>query len=53
MQIYANKIKNKIVFKIKTDYKLELLSPETVELLGNTKKDVDQDKNGEDMLKLF
>ena len=52
MQIYVNKIKNKVVFKIKTDYKLELLSPETMELLGNTKKDVDQDKNGEDITKL-
>ena len=35
---------NKIVFKIKTGYKLELLSPETMKLLGSTKKDVDQNK---------
>ena len=41
-----------IVFKIKTGYKLELLSPETVKLLGGTKKDIDQDKNGEDVPKL-
>ena len=41
-----------IVFKIKTGYKLELLSPETVKLLGSTKKDIDQDKNGEDVPKL-
>ena len=27
-QIYLNKIKNRIIFKIKTGYKLELLSPE-------------------------
>ena len=52
LEIYPNKIKNKIVFKIKTGYKLELLSPETMILLGNTKKDVDQDKNGEDVPKL-
>ena len=45
IQIYPNKIKNKIVFKIKTDYKLELLTPETMRLLGSTKKDVDSDKN--------
>ena len=38
IQIYPNKIKNKIVFKIKTGYKLELLSSETMELLGSTKK---------------
>ena len=38
VQIYPNKIKNRIVFKIKTGYKLELLTPETMKLLGNTKK---------------
>ena len=27
IQIYPNKIKNRIVFKVKTDYKLELASP--------------------------
>ena len=52
IQIYPNKIKNRIVFKIKTGYKLELLTPETMRLLGSTKKDVDQDKNGEDVPKL-
>ena len=34
IQIYVNKIKNRIVFKIKTGYKLELLSEETMQLLG-------------------
>ena len=43
IQIYPNKIKNRIIFKIKTSYKLELLSPETMELSGSTKKNVDQD----------
>ena len=38
IKIYSNKIKNRIVFKIKTGYKLELLSPETMKLLGSTKK---------------
>ena len=52
VQIYPNKIKNRIVFKIKTGYKLELLSPETMKLLGNTKKDVDKVKDGEDVPKL-
>ena len=33
IQIYPNKIKNRIVFKIKTDYKLELLTPVTIKLL--------------------
>ena len=38
IQIYPNKIKNRIVFKINTGYKLELLSPEPMKLLGSTKK---------------
>ena len=37
VEIYLNKIKNRIVFKIKTGYKLELLTPETMRL-GSTKK---------------
>ena len=52
IQIYPNKIKNRIVFKIKTGNKLELLTPETMKLLGNTKKDVDSDKNSENVPKL-
>ena len=52
VQIHPNKIKNRIVFKINMGYKLELLSPETMKLLGSTKKDVDQDKDGEDVPKL-
>ena len=38
VQIYLNKIKNRIVFKRKTGYKLELLTPETMKLLGSGKK---------------
>ena len=52
VQIYTNKIKNRIVFKINTGYKLELLSPETMKLLGSTKKDVDEDEDAEDVPKL-
>ena len=52
IKIYSNKIKNRIVFKIKNGYKLELLTPETMKLLGSTKKVVDKDKNGENVPKL-
>ena len=52
VQIYPNKIKNRIVFKIKTGYKLELLTPETMKLSGSAKKDVDKDKDGETAPKL-
>ena len=47
VQIYVDKIKNRIVFKIKTGYKLELLTEKTMQLLGRSKKDIDQNKNGE------
>ena len=50
VQIYVNKIKNRIVFKIKPGCKLELLTPETLKLLGSTKKDVHKDKDGENEL---
>ena len=52
IQIYPNKIKNRIVFKVKTRCKLEFLTPETMKILGSTKKDVDKDKDGEDVPKL-
>ena len=52
VQIFPNKIKNRIVFKIKTGYKLELLTPETMKLFRSAKKDVDKDKDGEIVPKL-
>ena len=42
--IYANNIINRIVFKRKTGYKLELLSEETMKLLGSTSSIIDKDK---------
>ena len=52
IQIYPNKIKNKIVFERETGYKLELLIPETMNLLESTKKDVDSEKNSANEPKL-
>ena len=51
VQIYPSKIKNEIVFKITTSYKLEVLTPETMRLLGSTKKGVDKDKDEEKVTK--
>ena len=45
-----NKIKNRIKFKIKTRYYLELLITETMKLLRSTKSKIGSDKNGENML---
>ena len=50
--IYANTINNRIVLKIKSGYKLELLSKETMKLLGSTSSIIDADKNNENVPKL-
>ena len=40
IRIYLNKIENIITFKIKTGYYLELLTPETMKLLGSTENKI-------------
>ena len=50
--IYANTINNRIVFKIKSGYKLELLSKETMKLLGSTKDIIDAAKSSENVPRL-
>ena len=37
IRTYINKIENRITFKIKIGYYLELLTPQTMKLLGSTK----------------
>ena len=49
VQIYVKKIENRITFKIKNGYSLELLTPETMKLLGSTKNKITKDKNGENV----
>ena len=44
VEMYVNKIENRIVFKIKTVYKLELLTEETMQLLARSKKVIDKKK---------
>ena len=43
MKIYVNKIENRITFKIKTGYYLELLIPEAMKLFGSTKSKITKD----------
>ena len=50
--IFASTINNRIVFKIKSGYKLELLSKETMKSLGSTKDIIDADKSSENVPKL-
>ena len=47
--MYVNKIENRITFKIESGYSLELLTPETMKLLGSTKNKITKDKNGENV----
>ena len=47
--MYVNKIENRITFKIKNGYSLELLTKETMKLLGSTKNKITKDKNGENV----
>ena len=49
IQIYVNKIKNRNTLKIINGYSLELLTPETMKLLGSTKNKITKDKNGENV----
>ena len=45
--MYINRIENRITFKIKNGYYLELLTPETMKLLGSFENKITKDKNGE------
>ena len=45
--MYINRIENRITFKIRNEYYLELLTPETMKLLGSTESKITKDKNGE------
>ena len=47
IQIYVNKIENRITFKIKDGYCLELLTREKMKLLGSAENKITKDKNGE------
>ena len=49
IRIYVNKTENRITFKIKTGYSLELLTPETMKLLGSTENKITKNKNGENV----
>ena len=44
-----NKIESRVTFKIKNEYSLELLTPETIKLLGRTENKIIKDKSGENV----
>ena len=45
-RIFVNKIKNRIPFKIKTGYYIELVTPEKMKLLGSSKSKITKEKKG-------
>ena len=49
IQIYENKTENRITFKIKNGYSLELLTKQTIKLLGSTERKITKDKNEENV----
>ena len=49
IRICINKMEKIITFKIKTRYYLELLMPETIQLLGSTNSKITKDENGENV----
>ena len=49
VKIYVNKIENRITFRIKDGYSLELLTPETTKVLGSIENKRTKEKNGENV----
>ena len=49
IKIYVNKTENRVTFKIKKGYYLELLTPETMKLLGTRENKIAKHKNGENV----
>ena len=49
IHVYINRINNRLVFKIKGGYKLELQTLEAMKLFGSTKKLIEKTKNGENV----
>ena len=47
--IYVKKTENRITFKIKTGYYLELLTLETMKLITSTKNKINNDENAENV----
>ena len=49
IKIYVNKIENRVTFKMKKGYYLELLTPGIMKLLGSNESKITKDKNGENV----
>ena len=49
IEIYVNRIENRITFKIKSGYYLERSTPATMKSLGSSESKITKDKNGENV----
>ena len=49
IRIYVSKIENRITSKTKKGYYIQLLTPETTKVHGNTKSKIPKDENGENV----
>ena len=49
VRIYVKKTENRITFRIKNRYSLEILTPEIMNLLGSTENKITKDKNSENV----
>ena len=50
VKINVNKIENRVTFKMKNGYSLEILMSETMKVLGSTEYKITKNKNGENLL---
>ena len=49
IHVYINRIDNRLVYKIKDGYKLELQAPETMKLFSITQELIDKTEEGENV----
>ena len=49
VQVYVSKIENRVTFKIKNGCSFELLTPDTMKLLGSTGNKITKNKNGQNV----
>ena len=47
IHVYINTINNRLVFKMKDGYELQLQTPETMKLFGSTEKLIEKTKDAE------
>ena len=52
IRMYVNKMENRVICRIKTGYYPQLLTHETMKLLGSTNSKMTEDENGENLPRL-